>query len=843
MNKTGIPGSNGKNLAGGVPIVLACVFLLPRIAGAPLVSILDCTWVESESTVIVGDMESRAQASAAAVNEARHTAMLDFLGVEVRSTAMVYQVDDQPDSQSIVETLLKDTRLGRILKEQIVESGYQDRGDCVDCSFHVKLRACIAPVAANFDKDFQIELTMSRSRFVEGDEAKMSVTATRNCYLYVYEIDDDWQTTLIVPNAYESEVELTGGVAWEYPNAAMKKQNLRWSPQIGDKRPAVSARTLRAIGSRTPLPSAMIDPSDGGYLGVLRRINATNIAWAEDAQAFTLYRGEQASPPAIASTGIPPDTPRVPLTPKVPPKLSAQVVFTEPSGDSVLDAFEKGNLQVTVFNAGRGPASAVQTRFSLETPVPGLLLPDPLELGAVMPSKTATVEIPFSATGSVASGKARVKMEITEGSGFDAEPILIEFQTRAFQPPVLEISKISLGGPGFPKAGEEARVLVLVKNAGLGPAGGVSAAFNIESSNLFPTGESIFFLGALNPGQSKTVEFKFVVNNRFKEPVLPVSITLAESRGRYGIEDRALNLAWTQSPASAMRVVAIQGREPARAAQDLEPEDIDQPPQTNNPIDPEAYAIVVGIEKYQQIGIPPVEYANRDAEAVKNYLTQAMGFDPANVVLLQNEAATKTTLDKYLGPWLRNHASKKSRVFIYFAGHGAPNPETGEGFLVPYDGDPNYTEVTALPIKALYETLAKLPAANVTVALDACFSGRGQRSLIAKGTRAFANVVKFPAAIGPNTVVLTATGGGQVSTFYPDGRHGLFTYFLLKGLQGGADADKNGMITTKELFSYLKPTVEREARKQNIEQIPTLSPAPEALGERGQRVWIRRNDR
>jgi uncharacterized caspase-like protein len=216
---------------------------------------------------------------------------------------------------------------------------------------------------------------------------------------------------------------------------------------------------------------------------------------------------------------------------------------------------------------------------------------------------------------------------------------------------------------------------------------------------------------------------------------------------------------------------------------------------------------------------------------MRDYLVGAMGFDEANVVLLTNEQATKTDLEKHLGPWLANRVTAKSRVFVYYAGHGAPNPATGKGFLVPYEGDPNYTDVTGFPLQALYDALGRLPAKDVTVVLDACFSGSGGRSLLAKGARPLVHAVKASAA--GNTTVLAAASGAQVSASYPEGRHGLLSYFLFEGLQGAADADQDGAITTAELFAHARARVEREARKQNLEQTPQLSGA-------GSAVWLRR---
>ena len=398
---------------------------------------------------------------------------------------------------------------------------------------------------------------------------------------------------------------------------------------------------------------------------------------------------------------------------------------------------------------------------------------------------------------------------------------------------------MSLGGSGVVKAGEPTTVSLTVVNAGEGTARNASASLDLGSPDIFASSEQNFALGNLAPGESKKVEFEFFVNKRYKGgKELPIKVAVSEAEGRFGVEPRSLGLTIGEA-APVLEVVSVQGRaqaplaRPAAAA-----EDVDAPPASVTEADPEAYAVVIGIEKYRDV--PGVDYAARDAQAVHSYLTRSMGFDPKNVVLLQNERATGRDFDKYLGTWLKNRVTAKSRVFVYYAGHGAPNPKTGEGYLLPYEGDPSYTDDTAYPIKKLYQNLSRLPTRDVIVALDACFSGAGGRSVLAKGARPLVNAVAAAPAAGSGVVVLSASSSDQISTFHNEGRHGLLTYFLLKGLRGGADADGNGLIDTKELFGYVRPAVEREARLQNVEQSPALSPALEALpAEKAGRVWIR----
>lgn len=275
---------------------------------------------------------------------------------------------------------------------------------------------------------------------------------------------------------------------------------------------------------------------------------------------------------------------------------------------------------------------------------------------------------------------------------------------------------------------------------------------------------------------------------------------------------------------------------PAAASAPAPATNFDQPPASKTAANADAYAVVIGIEKYRQASIPVVDYAARDAKTMYDYLTGAMGYDPKNVLLMTNEQATKTDLEKNLGSWLKNRVGAKSRVFVYYAGHGAPNPTTGEGYLMPYEADASYLEDTAYPVAKLYASLGKLPTKSITVVLDACFSGQGARSLIAKGARPLVSVVQ--AKSSSNSVVLSASAANQISSSDPERRHGLFSSRLFQALHGAADADGDGNVTTAEVYEFVLPAVERAARLQNQEQTPTLSPSLAAVKAEPGLPWI-----
>ena len=229
-------------------------------------------------------------------------------------------------------------------------------------------------------------------------------------------------------------------------------------------------------------------------------------------------------------------------------------------------------------------------------------------------------------------------------------------------------------------------------------------------------------------------------------------------------------------------------------------------------------AVIIGVEKYQDL--PASDFSTKDAKLVKDYLA-SLGVRERNIELLLNERATQSSIRKAIESWLPNRVKKDSRVFVYYSGHGAPDPASGEAYVVPHDGDPNYLSTTGYPLKTLYEKLGALPAGEVVVVLDACFSGAGGRSVLAKGARPLVLIKEGP-ALAPNLAVLAATQGTQISTSSPEKGHGILTYYFLKAI-------KDGKKDLAEIYSVIRPLVEDEAKLLNVSQTPSLTPDPSRL--------------
>jgi len=227
---------------------------------------------------------------------------------------------------------------------------------------------------------------------------------------------------------------------------------------------------------------------------------------------------------------------------------------------------------------------------------------------------------------------------------------------------------------------------------------------------------------------------------------------------------------------------------------------------------PKRHAVVIGVERYRE-NLPKADFAAGDAKLAAEYFKRVLGVPEQNLALLVDERATKGDFEKYFERWLPNRVEAGDEVFVYFSGHGSPNPAKGDAYLVPYDGDPTYIDQTGYALDRLYAQLAKLPAKSVTVAMDSCFSGAGGRSVLAKGARPLVTVSTVE-ALPARITVLSASAGDQISNSFQEKGHGLFTYFLLKGLkERGPDM--------KGVFEYLKPEVARTARRElNSDQDP-----------------------
>jgi hypothetical protein len=243
---------------------------------------------------------------------------------------------------------------------------------------------------------------------------------------------------------------------------------------------------------------------------------------------------------------------------------------------------------------------------------------------------------------------------------------------------------------------------------------------------------------------------------------------------------------------------------------------------------PEDIAVIVGIRNYSNPDIPDVDYAINDAKVIKEYLKNALGYSEENIIYLQNPS--KGELEAVFGTYsnpkgkLYNYVrAGKSDILVYYSGHGAPDIDDKKAYLVPYDGDPFYIEINGYPLEVLYENISKIPAEEKTVIIEACFSGNTHKGMLFDGISPL-SVTPIGEKEYTGINIFSAGAAGEVAGWYPKNRHGLFTYFLLKGIRGEADKNQDHRITYGEMEDYLGENVPYYARRlYGSEQHPVFS--------------------
>ena len=241
--------------------------------------------------------------------------------------------------------------------------------------------------------------------------------------------------------------------------------------------------------------------------------------------------------------------------------------------------------------------------------------------------------------------------------------------------------------------------------------------------------------------------------------------------------------------------------------------DIDIP--TNDVSNIKTFVVIFANENYQEVD--PVEYALNDGETFKKYCKSVLGIPEKNIHLRKN--ATKNNMIAELA-WLSGVADAyngEAKFIVYYAGHGVPDEKSNTAYLLPVDGLAT-NPATAYSLADFYKELSSLNAANVTVFMDACFSGSQRGNGMLASARGVVITPREEAPAG-NMVVFSAAQGNETAYPYKEMGHGLFTYFLLKKLR-----DTKGDCTLQELGDYIRTNVKQQSIVvNNKSQTPGVS--------------------
>jgi hypothetical protein len=234
----------------------------------------------------------------------------------------------------------------------------------------------------------------------------------------------------------------------------------------------------------------------------------------------------------------------------------------------------------------------------------------------------------------------------------------------------------------------------------------------------------------------------------------------------------------------------------------------------------DAVAVIIGIADYKNL--PRAEYANDDARVFYDYAIRALGVKPENIKLLVDTDADEVGIYRAFKTWLPSRVRSSTDVYVYYSGHGLPTADGRGLYLLPQRADRDFVDKTAITQAEINAAIQAAKPKSVTIFLDACYSGQARtgETLItsARPVSLKAETAAFPEGF----TVITASRGDQISSSSPELKHGIFSYYLMRGMEGDADANRDGRITAGEMQAYLAENVARQAGMINRRQEPQL---------------------
>jgi hypothetical protein len=417
----------------------------------------------------------------------------------------------------------------------------------------------------------------------------------------------------------------------------------------------------------------------------------------------------------------------------------------------------------------------------------------------------------------------RFTVSATESYGFPPDPAQISFETFPFIPPKLELVDFGIStaiGDNIIRPGVLTTVQSRVQNRGQGSAEGTTFSINLPWGVRFsPESRTEFTFLTLKPGEFKDLEFSFYPNKKVGKTIeILIGFTEESINGNFPLKLEV------EKPQQTIQQLVVKGQEMGTVEfSDVATisVDIEKDIPSSAMRDKDAYGIIFGIENYKKV--PGVSFARRDAEWAKVYFEKVLGIPSKRIYYKTNSDVSKAEFDVvFSAEWLKRRVkSGKTNLYVYYAGHGAPELANQKAYLIPFDGHPDYPGASGLEVGQLYERLGAVEAKSVTVFLDACFSGanRENEMLLADARPVLLEVDK--AAAGKVTV-FSAASGKEISSAWPEKKHGLFSYFLMKGMRGEADINDDKQLTLKELNTYLEENVSETADMFDRKQTPQL---------------------
>jgi uncharacterized caspase-like protein len=285
--------------------------------------------------------------------------------------------------------------------------------------------------------------------------------------------------------------------------------------------------------------------------------------------------------------------------------------------------------------------------------------------------------------------------------------------------------------------------------------------------------------------------------------------------------------------AAALLGMGLPGAGPTARAADREIGDIVDKG-TPKPVDAQSladvpgrrYALLVGVNDYTFFS--DLTFCDDDIAALSRTLEKT-GFDPRDLTVLRDGLK-----DHHLLPYRNNivtqlsnllaSVQKNDLVLVAFSGHGVHLD--GKSYLCPADAQLDRAGDTMVSLDQVYELLQNSPASQKVLIVDACRNdptpaGTRSPSTIAQTNEFTRSLQQQQPPQG--TVLFNSCAPNQYSVEDPGFKSGVFMHYLIEGLRGGADADKDEKVSLFELYRYAEYETKTFVRRtRNLVQTPVL---------------------
>ena len=515
-------------------------------------------------------------------------------------------------------------------------------------------------------------------------------------------------------------------------------------------------------------------------------------------------------------------TPSNTLKPPILNIVSNSIIFSDPYNMNLISAGEESQITFTLKNSGLGDGNNLILKVSASGSTQGITYSSNSKLPDIKVGEMKSVNIPISCGLNSVDGSAIFTIQVEEPNGFGTSPQQIEIPTKKFINPMLEVVdySVSSNSGGNLRKKTPFDLQLLVQNTQSGTGEDVSISISLPVNVFCYSGNELNHFNKMNPGETKNIVYSIIVSDKFSNKTVPISIRIHEKTGRFS-KDKEILLELNQ-PLSGEKIIFTEDRSEQKGTEIVIgslSSDVDK----NIPIaltqKPLTYALIIGNEDYSsyQPGLGKeinVDFAINDALIFKEYLVKGLGVPERQVKCISN--ATSAQLRQGLA-WIINLAKfeqGKAELIFYYSGHGLPDPNTREPYIIPVDVSGS-TFQDGIKLETVYKSLTENPVSRAIVILDACFSGGARNA----GLVAMKSIKIKPKddILSGNIIVLASSSGEEASGVYRDKQHGYLTYFLLKKIK-----ESKGDISLSELFNDVSKEVEHETAIFGQPQTPKV---------------------